>query len=76
MRAVTRRALSTGEIAAASDLSQQTVIRCIDRGDLKGYRVPGSKWRRATRAAVEAWARRHGIDLDWSRIDTTREGAA
>jgi excisionase family DNA binding protein len=37
---------TTGEVAAICNLSQQTIIRCFDNGQLKGFRVPGSKFRR------------------------------
>jgi hypothetical protein len=33
-------------------LSQQTIIRCFDKGQLGGYRVPGSKFRRIPREAL------------------------
>ena len=37
---------TTGEAARICNLSQQTIIRCFDSGRVKGFRVPGSKFRR------------------------------
>ncbi len=37
---------TTGEAAGICRLSQQTIIRCFDSGQLEGFRVPGSKFRR------------------------------
>ena len=33
---------TTGEAAKICKVSQQTIIRCFDNGQLKGFRVPGS----------------------------------
>ena len=40
---------TTGEAAEICRLSQQTIIRCFDSGQLQGFRVPGSKFRRIPR---------------------------
>ena len=32
---------TTGEAAKICKVSQQTIIRCFDNGQLKGFRVPG-----------------------------------
>ena len=37
---------TTGEAAEICKVSQQTIIRCFDSGRLKGFRVPGSRFRR------------------------------
>ena len=41
-----KQTYSTGEAAQICGISQQTIIRCFDRGQLKGFLVPGSKFRR------------------------------
>ena len=41
---------TTGEAARVCGVSQQTIIRCFDSGKLKGFRVPGSRFRRIPRA--------------------------
>ena len=40
---------TTGEAAKICKVSQQTIIRCFDSGQLKGFRVPGSRFRRIPR---------------------------
>ena len=57
----TRRDHTTGEVAKICGLSQKTIIRCCDQGQLKSYRVPGSKFRRITREAVLEFMREYGI---------------
>ena len=43
-----RGAVTTGEAAEVCRVSQQTIIRCFDAGRLKGFRVPGSRFRRGS----------------------------
>ncbi|NOS99393.1 MAG: response regulator [Phycisphaerales bacterium] len=58
---------TTGEVARICNISQQTVIRCFDNGRLRGFRVPGSRFRRIPRESLMAFMRHHEIPLD--RID-------
>lgn len=37
---------TTGQVALICGFSQQSAIRCIDAGLLRGYRVPGTRHRR------------------------------
>lgn len=53
--------LTTGEVAKITGLSQQTIIRCFDSGRLKGFRVPGSKFRRILQVELIAFMKRHGL---------------
>ena len=55
---------TTGEVAAICKVSQQTVIRCFDNGKLKGFRVPGSRFRRIPRDKLVEFMRENGIPLD------------
>jgi excisionase family DNA binding protein len=55
---------STGEVAEICKISQQTVIRCFDSGRLKGFRVPGSKFRRIPREALIQFMKENGIPLE------------
>ncbi len=55
---------TTGEVAAICKISQQTVIRCFDNGRLKGFRVPGSRFRRIPREALIAFMKANGIPQD------------
>ena len=55
---------TTGEAAEICKVSQQTIIRCFDSGRLKGFRVPGSRFRRIPRDALVAFMRDNGIPPD------------
>ena len=55
---------TTGEAAKICKVSQQTIIRCFDNGQLKGFRVPGSKFRRIPREALYRFMRDNGIPTD------------
>ncbi|HUU83942.1 MAG TPA: response regulator [Phycisphaerae bacterium] len=55
---------TTGEVAAICKVSQQTVIRCFDSGKLKGFRVPGSRFRRIPRECLREFMKENGIPLD------------
>jgi len=55
---------TTGEVAEICKISQQTVIRCFDNGRLKGFRVPGSKFRRIPRESLIQFMRENDIPLD------------
>lgn len=52
---------TTGEAAKICEVSQQTIIRCFDTGQLNGFRVPGSKFRRIPRAELFKFMRDNGI---------------
>lgn len=60
---------TTGEAAEVCKLSQQTVIRCFDSGQLKGFRVPGSKFRRIPRDELLKFMKVNGIPLDTLESD-------
>jgi excisionase family DNA binding protein len=55
---------TTGEVAEICKISQQTVIRCFDNGRLKGFRVPGSKFRRVPRDALLSFMKANNIPLE------------
>ncbi len=55
---------TTGEAAEICRLSQQTIIRCFDSGQLNGFRVPGSKFRRIPRALLLQFMKENNIPLD------------
>jgi len=55
---------TTGEAAKICKVSQQTIIRCFDNGQLKGFRVPGSRFRRIPRDALYRFMRDNGIPTD------------
>jgi excisionase family DNA binding protein len=55
---------TTGEAADVCKLSQQTIIRCFDSGQLSGFRVPGSKFRRIPRDELMKFMKKNSIPLD------------
>ena len=55
---------TTGEAAKICKVSQQTIIRCFDSGQLKGFRVPGSRFRRIPRQELYNFMRENGIPTD------------
>ena len=55
---------TTGEAAKICKVSQQTIIRCFDSGQLKGFRVPGSRFRRIPREILYKFMKENGIPTD------------
>ena len=55
---------TTGEAAKICKVSQQTIIRCFDNGSLKGFRVPGSRFRRIPRDQLYSFMRENKIPTD------------
>jgi two-component system OmpR family response regulator len=55
---------TTGEAAKICKVSQQTIIRCFDSGQLKGFRVPGSRFRRIPRVELFNFMKDNGIPTD------------
>jgi excisionase family DNA binding protein len=53
--------LTTGDVARLCRVTIRTVIKWYEHGRLPGYRLPGSRDRRFTRAAVEQFLREHGM---------------
>ena len=63
---------TTGEAAKICKVSQQTIIRCFDSGQLKGIRVPGSRFRRIPRDQLFLFMRDNGIPTDALRAVAVR----
>lgn len=59
--------LTTGDVARICQVAPRTASKWIDSGDLEGYRLPGSKDRRTTRAQFVRFLNRRGM-LDLLRI--------
>ncbi len=55
---------TTGEAAKVCKVSQQTIIRCFDSGQLKGFRVPGSRFRRIPREQLYKFMKENSIPTD------------
>ncbi|QDS86223.1 Alkaline phosphatase synthesis transcriptional regulatory protein PhoP [Rosistilla oblonga] len=60
----TKTVFTTGEAAKICKVSQQTIIRCFDNGTLKGFRVPGSRFRRIPRDLLYSFMKDNGIPTD------------
>ena len=60
----TKQIFTTGEAADLCKISQQTIIRCFDSGRLRGFRVPGSKFRRIPREELIRFMRENSIPTD------------
>jgi len=60
----TKTVFTTGEAARICKVSQQTIIRCFDNGTLKGFRVPGSRFRRIPRDLLFQFMKENGIPTD------------
>src|SRR4026209_1659977 len=60
----TKTVFTTGEAAKICKVSQQTIIRCFDNGTLKGFRVPGSRFRRIPRTELYKFMKDNGIPTD------------
>jgi excisionase family DNA binding protein len=56
-----KHVFTTGEAARLCRLSQSTIIRCFDSGQLKGFYVPGSRFRRIAREELLRFMRDNGI---------------
>lgn len=59
-----KQVFSTGEAAKLCNVSLQTIIRCFDSGKLKGFHVPGSRFRRIPRDELLRFMRENGIPTD------------
>ncbi len=63
---------TTGEVAEICKVSQQTVIRCFDNGRLRGFRVPGSRFRRIPRDSLIQFMKENAIPLDQLELGRRR----
>jgi len=56
--------LTTGEVARICHVAPRTVSKWFDSGQLRGYRIPGSKDRRIPIEQLIRFMRTHGIPLN------------
>jgi len=59
-----KRVLTTGEVAKLCSVAPRTVSKWFDAGQLRGYRIPGSKDRRIPLDQLINFMRAHGIPLN------------
>lgn len=64
--------LTTGEVAKICNVAPRTVSKWFDNGQLKGYRIPGSKDRRIPMAELVKFMRAHSIPMDGLTSGRTR----
>ncbi|MEL6328714.1 MAG: response regulator [Planctomycetota bacterium] len=62
--AIDRDVLTTGEVAKICNVAPRTVSKWFDSGQLKGYRIPGSKDRRIPLGELMRFMKAHGIPMD------------
>ena len=54
-------AITPAKAAKITGLSHGTILRCFDQGLLKGYKVPGSNYRRIPIENLYKFMREHGL---------------
>jgi len=59
-----KEVLTTGEVAKICHVAPRTVSKWFDSGQLRGYRIPGSRDRRIPVEQLVAFMRVHGLPLD------------
>lgn len=64
--------LTTGEVAKICNVAPRTVSKWFDSGQLRGYRIPGSKDRRIPLNALIKFMKAHNIPLDSLQSGKTR----
>jgi excisionase family DNA binding protein len=56
--------LTTGEVAEICNVAPRTVSKWFDSGQLRGYRIPGSKDRRIPLSSLIKFMKAHNIPMD------------
>ena len=64
--------LTTGDVAKICNVAPRTVSKWFDSGQLRGYRIPGSKDRRIPLSQLVRFMRAHGIPLQGLDGTSTR----
>ncbi len=64
--------LTTGEVAKICNVAPRTVSKWFDSGQLRGYRIPGSKDRRIPMSQLVRFMKAHGIPLNGIEGATNR----
>ena len=64
MNPVEKDVLTTGDVAKICSVASRTVSKWFDSGQLRGYRIPGSKDRRIPIDQLVRFMRVHGIPLN------------
>jgi excisionase family DNA binding protein len=64
--------LTTGQVARICNVAPRTVSKWFDSGQLRGYRIPGSKDRRIPKQQLMRFMKAYGIPLDNLETDQVR----
>jgi len=64
--------LTTGEVAKICNVAPRTVSKWFDSGQLRGYRIPGSKDRRIPLNSLVRFMKAHHIPMDGLQSGQTR----
>ena len=64
--------LTTGQVAKICNVAPRTVSKWFDSGQLRGYRIPGSKDRRIPLPQLVRFMRAHNIPLNGLESGTSR----
>lgn len=67
-----RDVLTTGQVAKICNVAPRTVSKWFDSGQLRGYRIPGSKDRRIPVQHLIRFMKAHGIPLNGLETGSTR----
>jgi excisionase family DNA binding protein len=69
---VRKDVLTTGQVARICNVAPRTVSKWFDTGQLRGYRIPGSKDRRIPLQALIRFMKAHGMPLTGIESGQTR----
>lgn len=64
--------LTTGQVAKICKVAPRTVSKWFDSGQLRGYRIPGSKDRRIPLSHLIHFMREHGIPLNGLEVGAVK----
>ncbi len=67
-----KEVLTTGEVAKICHVAPRTVSKWFDTGQLRGYRIPGSRDRRIPLPQLIQFMKVHGMPLEGLEGSTTR----
>ena len=67
-----KEVLTTGQVAKICKVAPRTVAKWFDNGQLRGYRIPGSKDRRVPLSQLIRFMQAHGMPLDDVETGQTR----
>lgn len=67
---------TTGEVARRCHVSSRTAAKWIDKGLLKGWRIPGGKDRRVSMSELVRFLEEHGMPLGDLNTNNAHTAAA